>query len=156
MNTDFLVNHIFWSQLACAIICGGIIGLERQLRGKPIGIRDSTLICLGTTVFMIVGGSVLGSGDPTRVLGQVVTGVGFLGAGLIMNRHGFISGVTSATTVWVLAAVGCAIGLEKFDVAVVVTLITACVLVGIRKLERLFSGLRRGVHDSNSDHANHA
>jgi putative Mg2+ transporter-C (MgtC) family protein len=80
---------MFWSPLGVAILCGTLIGLERQLRGKAVGIRTSILICVATEMFVRLG-AILGGEhtDPTRILGQVVTGVGFLGAGVILAREG--------------------------------------------------------------------
>ncbi len=105
------INSVdFWIKIFVSVICGGIIGLERQIRGKPAGIRTSILICLGTEVFVSYGTS-LPSGDQYRVLAQVVTGVGFLGAGLMISQEGTVRGVTSAAVIWVLAAIGSTIGL---------------------------------------------
>lgn len=140
-----------WGRVGMALLCGGIIGLERQLRGKPAGMRTSSLICLGTAMFVYLGhGLVSGDdsehGDPSRVLGQVVTGIGFLGAGVIMTRNGLLTGVTSAAVVWVLAAVGSAIGLGRFGAAFAMASVTVLVLVGVEKLEHASAALRRGVH----------
>ena len=86
----------FWQHLGTAILCGGIIGIERQLRGKAAGIRTSILICLGTAIFVALGASLAPAADPTRVLAQVVSGIGFLGGGVILARKGLVTGVTSA------------------------------------------------------------
>ena len=100
----------FWVTVSAAVLCGGIVGLERQLRGKPAGVRTSILVCLGTAVFIHLGATQSGPGtDPTRVLGQLVTGIGFLGAGVMFSREGVVSGVTTAAVIWVLAAIGAAI-----------------------------------------------
>ena len=134
-------------QMAVAVICGGIIGLDRQLRGKTAGIRTSALICLGTQVFVYLGNSFSpDQADPTRVVGQVVTGVGFLGAGVIMGKEGLVKGVTSAAVIWVLSAVGAAIGLGQVAFGVVITLTVLAVLIGVEFLETSFQRLRRGVH----------
>jgi putative Mg2+ transporter-C (MgtC) family protein len=137
-----------WKRVGMALLCGGLVGLERQLRGKPAGMRTSSLICMGTTLFVYLslGISGAGGGDATRVLGQVVTGVGFLGAGVIMTRNGLVTGVTSAAVVWVLAAIGAAIGAGRFAAAFSVSVVTVVVLVGVEALEHVFSSLRRGVH----------
>ncbi len=128
-----------------AIGCGGLIGLERQMRGKPIGIRTSILICLGTEVFVKLGASFdPATADPSRVLGQVVTGIGFLGAGVILARGGFVIGVTSAAVVWMLAAIGASIGLSRPGEAVALTLVTVAILLGVRFLERTFLHLKGG------------
>lgn len=137
-----------WSRVGMSLLCGGVVGLERQLRGKPAGMRTSSLICLGTCLFVYLGIGISDAnhGDATRVLGQVVTGVGFLGAGVIMTRNGLVTGVTSAAVVWVLAAVGAMIGAGRYGAAMVVSVVTVVVLVGVELLERVFSSLRRGVH----------
>ena len=75
-----------------------------------------------------------------------MTGVGFLGAGVMLNRDGNVRGVTSAAVIWIVAGIGASIGLEKFAVAIAVTLTTLAVLVGVQQLERAFRALRRGVH----------
>jgi putative Mg2+ transporter-C (MgtC) family protein len=135
----------FWLKILLSIFCGGIIGLERQIRGKPAGIRTSILICLGTQVFVSYGIS-LDHGDQYRVLAQVVTGIGFLGAGLIISQEGTVRGVTSAAVIWVLAAIGVTIGLGHFLEAVVFVLVTVTVLSGVEYLENSIKQLRSGVH----------
>lgn len=138
----------FWLRLGTAILCGGIVGLERQLRGKAAGIRTSILICLGTQVFVALGASFAGDRvDPTRVLGQVVTGIGFVGGGVILAREGAIIGVTSAAVIWVLAALGSLIGLGHLLAAILLTLVTVGLLTGVELLESVFRRLREGATD---------
>lgn len=138
-----------WGRVGMALLCGGIIGLERQLRGKAAGMRTSSLICLGTAMFVYLGqGLDREHADPSRVLGQVVTGIGFLGAGVIMTRNGLLTGVTSAAVVWVLAAVGSAVGLGRYGLAFALATVTVAVLVGVEQLEHASAALRRGVHGS--------
>ncbi|HEV8176890.1 MAG TPA: MgtC/SapB family protein [Gemmatimonadales bacterium] len=138
----------FWFRLGTAILCGGIIGLERQLRGKAAGIRTSILICMGTALFVALGASFEGARvDPTRVLAQVVTGIGFLGGGVILSRDGSILGVTSAAIIWVLAALGSMIGLGHLGAAIILTLITVALLLGVELLESVFRRLRQGAHE---------
>ena len=142
----------FWEMFGVALLSGGIIGLERQLRGKPSGMRTSVLICMGTALFIMLGRSLLGPyADPTRVLGQVVTGIGFLGAGVIVSIGRTIAGVTSAATIWVLAAIGAMIGFEYYNEAIVIALLTVFILVGIGVAEGKYRILRRGVHASETD-----
>jgi putative Mg2+ transporter-C (MgtC) family protein len=144
--------------MAVFAFCGGLIGLERQIRGKPIGIRTSVLICFGTGLFVRLGMSFdTFAADPTRVLGQVVTGIGFLGAGVIVARAGAITGVTSAAVVWVLAAIGSTIGVGRRTEAVVLSVFTVAMLIGVRLLERAFKRLSGGAEQavkesSESDH----
>lgn len=137
----------FWFRIGATILCGGIIGLERQLRGKPAGIRTSILICLGTQVFIFLGRTLQDeNGDTSRVLGQVITGIGFIGAGVIMGKKNIVKGVTSAAIIWVLAGIGSAIGLGYTGAAVALTMVTVGVLVGVEILESSFRKLRRGAH----------
>lgn len=138
---------MFWQKLGTVAVCGAFIGLERQIRGKPAGIRTSILICMGAMLFTSLGGlSIKGQGDPSRVIGQIVTGVGFLGAGVILNRQGQVVGLTSAASIWVLASIGVAVGLGYIKEALILTAFTWCILVFLTKLERMFPALQRGAH----------
>ncbi|MFL5472952.1 MAG: MgtC/SapB family protein [Gemmatimonadales bacterium] len=135
----------FWLRIGTSVLCGGIVGLERQLRGKPAGIRTSILICMGTQLFVSLGSSFVGERvDPTRVLAQVVTGIGFVGGGVILAREGAIIGVTSAAVIWVLAALGSLIGLGHLLASIVLTLVTVGLLIGVELLESVFRRLREG------------
>ncbi len=146
-----MLDSSFAIQLAAAVLCGGIVGVERQLRGKAIGIRTGMLICLATQVFVRLGITLDDSDvDPTRVIGQVVTGVGFLGAGVILARGGAITGVTSAAVVWMLAAIGSTIGVGRPLEGLVLSLLVVGVLIGVRLLESAFKRLR-GRYDEPED-----
>ena len=137
----------FRLQLATSILCGAFVGIERQLRGKAIGIRTSILICLGTQVFIRLSTKLAVEGDivdPTRVLGQVVTGVGFLGAGVILAKGGSVTGVTSAAVVWMLAAIGSTIGAGRPLEAVLLASVVVGILIVVRALESAFKRLRGG------------
>ena len=141
----------FWIRVGTAILCGGLVGLERQVRGKPAGIRTSILICMGTQFFVVLGSSSFpDNADPTRVLGQVVTGIGFLGAGVILTREGLVVGVTSAAVIWLLAAVGAMIGLGHLPAALAISVTTVGILVGVEYLEKSFRVLRRGMYELRS------
>lgn len=145
----FDISPYSWQSIFVAIICGGMIGLERQLRGKPVGIRTASLITLGTYVFMATSASLAAeSYDPTRVMGQIITGIGFLGAGVMMARDGAVVGVTSAATIWVLAAVGVMIGTHNLIAGVKVSLLVVGILYGVDILEKHVKMLTRGVHAS--------
>ena len=140
-----MLETTFFLQIGTSIVCGGIVGFERQLRGKSIGIRTSILICLATQVFVRLSVILAGSGaDPTRVIGQVVTGVGFLGAGVILSRGGAVTGVTSATVVWMLAAIGSTIGVGRPLEGLVLSILVVALLIGVRQLEAIFKRLRGG------------
>jgi len=136
-----------WNGIGTALLCGAIVGLERQIRGKPVGIRTAALIILGTYLFLVGGSSAVGeSGDPSRVIGQIITGIGFLGAGVMLARDGVVVGVTSAATIWALAAIGIAVGLGMYGVGIVLSLVIVGVLLGVDLLEDTFQSLTRGVH----------
>ena len=143
----------FWIVVGAAILCGSIVGLERQVRGKPAGVRTSVLVCLGTSVFIHLGSaiSVGGASDPTRVLGALVTGIGFLGAGVMFAHQGVVTGVTTAAVIWVLAAIGVAIGLELYKGAVALAVVTVAILIGVEFLESSLKWLTRGAHRRDDD-----
>ena len=137
----------FGFQIATSVVCGAIVGIERQLRNKTIGIRTSILVCLGTQVFIRLSIELAQTGpvsDPTRVLGQVVTGVGFLGAGVILAKGGAITGVTSAAVVWMLAAIGSTIGSGRPLEALALSSVVVAILLGVRRLEHAFKRLGGG------------
>jgi putative Mg2+ transporter-C (MgtC) family protein len=110
-------------KLFLAAILGGLIGMERELRDKPAGLRTNILICVGSTLFMSIStrvAQILG-GDPTRIAAQIISGIGFLGAGAVLHSHGFVLGLTTAATIWVVAGIGMALGSGMYSLAVFVT-----------------------------------
>ncbi len=128
---------LLWS-LVVAVVLGGAIGLERELRGKAAGLRTNILICLGATLFTHLSIHLAGpTGDPGRIAAQVVTGIGFLGAGTILHSRGAIAGLTSAATIWLVAAIGVAIGTGAVFEAAGATLLTLLVLRGLGAMETL-------------------
>lgn len=141
-----------WQAVGTAVLCGAIIGLERQIRGKPVGIRTSALITLGTYIFIAASMLVsTAATDPSRIIGQVITGIGFLGAGVMLARDGMVLGVTSAATIWSLAAIGVCIALGYDAVAVKLSIVIVVVLVGVDTMEDYSQLLRRGVHKKYQD-----
>jgi putative Mg2+ transporter-C (MgtC) family protein len=146
-------GHAFWLRVGTALLCGGLVGTERQLRGKAAGVRTSILVCLGTAIFVALGEAFGPAGtDPSRVLGQVITGIGFLGAGVILAQGGRIMGVTSAAAIWVLAAIGAAIGLGRLEMAIALTGVTLLVLIGVELLETGWARLRTGSLERGFEH----
>lgn len=128
------------AKLFVAVIVGGGIGLEREIAGKPAGLRTNILICLGSALLMdlSMGLALEHGGDPGRIAAQVVTGIGFLGAGTILHTRGTITGLTSAATIWVVAALGLSIGAGYLVEALGATLTVMLVLVGLGWVERRF------------------
>ena len=136
----------WWAILSC-FLSAIIIGLERQVLGKPIGIRTSALICMGTYVFVAITRHMSNDvTDPSRIVGQVITGIGFLGAGVMMSKNGSVVGVTSAAAIWILAAVGVIVGMGYYLLGVKIAVLTVGILVGVNLLEGSFGFMRRGVH----------
>jgi putative Mg2+ transporter-C (MgtC) family protein len=127
------------AKLALAMVCGGVIGLERELNRKPAGLRTNVLICFGAALYMIVSRHISGGAaytDPARLAAQVVAGIGFLGAGVILQARGSVSGLTTAATIFVVGAVGISIGEGLVWLGIFATLSIIIVLVVLRKLER--------------------
>ncbi len=143
--------------LAMAVVLGGAIGLERELRGKAAGLRTNILICAGSALFTQLSIAVAGAdGDPGRIAAQIVTGVGFIGAGTILHSRGHISGLTSAATIWLVAAIGVAVGAGAMLEATGATLLVILVLALLRRVEqylRTHGGVSRVVVEVDPDPA---
>ncbi len=122
-----------------ATILGGAIGWEREHSHKPAGLRTNILICMAATLLtdisVRVAASAEGPADPGRIAAQIVTGVGFLGAGTIMQGQGIVTGLTTAATLWIVAAIGMAIGFGAVVEAVGTTLLALTTLIPLRRLE---------------------
>ena len=145
---DPLPDHITMMhvlvRVGAAMLCGVMIGWERESLGKPAGLRTNTLICLGACMYMMLGTFVslpgIAGSDPSRIGAQVVTGVGFLGAGTIIHGRGSIHGLTSAATIWVTAAVGVTCGAGFVLSALLFTVALLTVLMGLGRLEVMSIG----------------
>jgi len=148
----FSIAPFQWQAVGTALVCGSIIGLERQLRGKPVGIRTSALIVLGTYIFIAASMLVSNAAtDPSRIIGQVITGIGFLGAGVMLARDGMVLGVTSAATIWSLASIGVCIAIGYDVIAIKLSIVVVFVLVGVDTMEDYSQTLTRGVHKKYQD-----
>jgi putative Mg2+ transporter-C (MgtC) family protein len=139
-------------QVVLATLLGGAIGMERELSGKPAGLRTNILICVGATLFTVLSFKLSGNrGDPARVAAQILPGVGFIGAGTILHARGAVTGLTSAATIWVVAAIGMALGAGAYTEAVGTTLLVMLILAGLRYLEDFVA--RRSTHSHLVIHA---
>lgn len=139
-------------RLALAGVLGAIIGLERELRGYPAGIRTLALVTLGAALF--TDASQIFDGDRGRVAAQIVTGIGFLGAGVIFREGYTVRGITTAATIWASAAIGMAIGLELYIVAVLGTILVFALLEArplTRRFERVIGPRERSVREALED-----
>ncbi len=116
---------------------GSVIGIERELRRKAAGLRTNVLICVGAAVFTIISRKMGGAGEQsvTRIAAQVVTGVGFLGAGAIVRDRAGVLGLTTAATIWLVASIGMACGAGFFKLASATTALAILVLIGLSKVE---------------------
>jgi len=123
-------------KLVVAAVLGGIIGIEREFHDKPAGLRTNILICVGSTLFMSISNAF---GD-TRIGAQIITGIGFLGAGSVLHSHGFVLGLTTAATIWVVAGVGMALGSGMYSVAVFATAMSLAILYFLSFLEDKIQG----------------
>lgn len=116
-------------RLVLAAVLTGIIGYQRERAGKPVGLRTHALIGLGAALFTITGLFGFKGGDPARISAGLVTGIGFLGAGAILHRHGgVIEGLTTAATIWLVAAIGLAAGVGMYLISAVATAVSLGVL----------------------------
>ncbi|MGH7543631.1 MAG: MgtC/SapB family protein [Gemmatimonadota bacterium] len=137
-----------------SVACGAAIGIERELADKPAGLRTNMLICVGSTLITMVSLYValtyaerqVNIADPGRIAAQIVSGVGFLGAGTIIQARGSVHGLTTAATIWVMAGIGLAIGSGYYAPAVGTTLILLGILWVLRIVERRLSKPLRFVH----------
>jgi putative Mg2+ transporter-C (MgtC) family protein len=133
----------FLVRCGAAALCGAVVGLERELRDKPAGFRTNILICLGASMYMAVGLLLANETeraftDPARIAAQVVTGIGFIGAGCIIQERGRVTGLTTAATIWVVAAIGIVAGAGYPILAFVSTLLVALTLAGLRTFEKRY------------------
>ena len=131
--------------LILATLLGAAIGLERELSGKAAGLRTNVLICLGAAVFTIISIKMVdqNSGTVARIAAQIVTGVGFLGAGAIIQDRGGIHGLTTAATIWLVASIGMACGAHFFMLGIITTFIALTILIIPAKIERMLKNQRK-------------
>jgi putative Mg2+ transporter-C (MgtC) family protein len=115
-------------RLLLAAGLGATIGYQRERSGKPAGLRTHALIALGAALFAVAGKLGFTGGDPSRVAAGVVAGIGFLGAGAILHRHGGVEGLTTAATMWIVAAIGLAAGAGLYILAPVTAAVALIVL----------------------------
>jgi len=147
---DFLLNPQvrIICQLLLSAILGGLIGFEREYQKRAAGLRTHSLVAIGSTLFTIISLEAFTgwldnpgiSFDPSRILAAIVMGVGFIGAGLIIYRRFRVEGLTTAAGIWVVAAVGMAIGAQLYLIAIFTALLTLVILTGLRLLEERIFG----------------
>ena len=139
-----ITGTVALTRLAVSLVLGAVIGIERQVHKHPAGLRTFTLLCLGSCLAMIVSIYIcqnnldLRNGDPGRIAAQVLTGIGFIGAGLILKNEDGISGLTTAACIFITAVIGLAVGAGMLLVGAAVTATVIIVLISsnIRKSKR--------------------
>jgi putative Mg2+ transporter-C (MgtC) family protein len=138
-------------KLIVALFCGGLIGLERELKNKSAGIKTNMLICVGSMLFTTISVLVafdgtsegIKPGDPGRIGAQIVSGIGFLGGGAILQSKENVVGLTTAASIWLVAAIGMLIGIGQLEVALFVSVLMVFVLVAVTLFENRFLERRR-------------
>jgi putative Mg2+ transporter-C (MgtC) family protein len=149
INLILDITPFSWASIFTALLCGGLIGLERQLKGKPTGIRTCSLIIFGTYIFMASSTYVSAGAamtDPSRIIGQIITGIGFLGAGVMLSKGRSVYGVTSAATIWALAAIGICIGIGQLASAIKLSVVVVLVLFGVDQFEEHTQKISKRMH----------
>ena len=127
-------------QIFAALLAGAMLGLEREYHSKPAGFRTMILICVSSCLFSILSVSI-GSSD--RIASNIVTGIGFIGAGVVFKEGATVKGITSAAIIWMSAAIGMSIGLRHYVLSAVVLLLVLLVMIALSKFERLFDQLHQ-------------
>src|SRR5690606_10597162 len=138
---DFTISYQDMISMLMSIFCGGIIGFEREYRSKSAGFRTIMLISLGSTIFTIVSGH--GAGADDRIAANIITGIGFIGAGVIFKDQVSIRGLTTAAVIWTSAAIGMTTGIGYHALAFVFTLITLFILLMINRVEKVIATLQK-------------
>jgi len=130
---------VILGQLVVALLCGGLIGYQREKLVRPAGLRTHVLVCVGSAIYMLVSIAVADHGryDPGRIAAQVASGMGFLGAGTIIKQGNFVRGLTTAASLWTVSAVGLAVGLggAAMGIALVGTVVVYWALSALRRFE---------------------
>jgi putative Mg2+ transporter-C (MgtC) family protein len=148
METAMLSNTELIARLLLAAVLGSVVGADRERLVWAAGLRTHMLVCVGACLFMIVSAfgfaDILGAShvilDPSRIAAQVVSGIGFLGAGSILLRGEVIRGLTTAASLWTVAAIGLAVGGGLYVAAMAATIIILVILAGLKPLEERFQG----------------
>lgn len=136
---DILPEYTDLMSVGIAILCGSLIGFEREFRNKAAGFRTVVLICLGSAIFTII--SRHGAGSDDRIAANIITGVGFIGAGVIFKGKVSVLGLTTAAVIWITAGIGMAAGAGYHSLAMLVTACTLVILILFSKVELLLAAV---------------
>jgi putative Mg2+ transporter-C (MgtC) family protein len=147
---DYEIFHLLpflFPKLLVATICGGIIGYERELKQKVAGIRTNILICVGCALLTAISfyiSNTLEHTDPTRIIGQIITGIGFLGAGVIVKHDDKIVGVTTAAFIWVVSVIGILVGIGSYITPIFLT-------IGLLIISRVFEKVEKHIKNNQKE-----
>ena len=156
-NHDLATNLTIVLRISLAVVLACIPGIERELTGKFAGLRTHILVCVGACVFTLLSvygfkmpfsTEIIGTNDPARIAAQVITGIGFIGAGTVMRHGTSVSGITTAATLWTCAAIGMSCGCGEYLIACLASFATLFVLISIRRLEKNVLAKRKKSYNS--------
>ena len=136
-----MIPFEFIIRLFAASIAGGALGIERESSNKSAGLRTNMIVSVGASIYVMISASLLegsSTGDPSRVMGQIVTGIGFLGAGVILHQGSSVKGLTTAATIWCSAALGCLAGFGMYWELAASTVLIIIINTVLRKADFLF------------------
>lgn len=142
MDTEFTIEYETAIQLLLSFFIGTAIGIEREYRSKAAGLRTMIMICLGSTIFTEISISI-GASSPDRIASNIITGIGFLGAGVIFKDNLTISGITTATTIWISAALGMAVGAGEYFIALAGSVVVLIVLTVFENAKQVISRIHQ-------------
>ena len=135
---NFLYTDLMYPVLF-SILCSTIIGVEREIKTKDAGLKTSIFITIGSCVFAFIGSEVLDSGDRSRVIAQIIQGIGFIGGGVIIFVGDKIRGITSASIIWMLAGIGILCGMHRYKEALLLSITIVILDNGIDRAKKFFS-----------------
>jgi putative Mg2+ transporter-C (MgtC) family protein len=144
VNNELEILWFFLPKILVATICGFIVGYDREVRNKVAGIRTNVIIAVGCTILTTISFWLSKNNpdvDPTRMLGQIITGIGFLGAGVIMRTEDKITGVTTAAFIWTVSAIGIMVGCGTYIIPIVIT-------VGLMVVSKMFEKIEKKIKEN--------
>lgn len=141
--------QLYLYPMLMALLLGAAIGFERELHKKPAGLRTNMLICMGAALFTLISKHMgVNADSETRIIQGVVTGVGFLGAGVLIHQQGSVHGLTTAATIWLVTAIGIACGTRLYGLSIAATSLAIIVLIGLNPIERKISKNKTGINEN--------
>jgi putative Mg2+ transporter-C (MgtC) family protein len=141
----YILSLVDLFKIFLSFALGSIIGIEREIHEKPAGMRTHILVSLATTLFTMLsisdsfGDPMLSGNDPTRIASGVLTGMGFIGAGVIISTGGHVRGITTAASLWITTGVGMAVGLGEYPLAILITVLTLLILSVLFSFEKFLN-----------------